>query len=377
MKVTTLVTCLIFVFGWTTELLAQFVPVIAKQRSIDFVMQPDGTEEAVMREEGTYFRSSSGSVLDTMARAKGKHRERHTSVLMDSSTRRTYVLNHRLKEATLKQIRTEPFRPFVLRPDLAVDEGVIGGLDCLAMPVLSPGNPEESAGKVWVAKEANVRVKTETSFGRGRHVRELYDIRFAEPEPSVFKIPEDYKIDDFAWKEEKFTQVYAAGTPYSQTVPEEFHSMGRRTLPDVKGTRLDGVEEQLSGYRGRILLLDFWATWCGPCIAHLPKLRELVARLPADRFALIAISVDEELETVTEFIEDEPMPWTNWHSGMGSDFERFLRIESFPTYVLADENGTILARTGALDSPFISLIEKAVDQLREFGSTQGFMASLN
>ena len=376
MKITTLVTCLVFLFGAVAELPAQFVPVIAKQRSIDFVVQPDGTEKAVVREEGTYLRSSSGSVLDTMARVKGKNRETYTSVLMDSSTRRTYLLNHRLKVATLKQIRTEPFRPFVLRPDRAVDEGVIAGLDCLAMPVLSYGNPEESIGKVWVAKEANVRVKTETNFGQGRRVRELYDIRFAEPEPSVFDIPADYKIDNFAWKEEKVVQVYAGSTPISQTLPEEFHSMGRRTLPNVKGTRLDGVEEQLSDYRGRIVLLNFWATWCAPCIAHLPKLRELVARLPADRFALIAISGDEELETVTRFIEEEPMPWTNWHAGSGSDFELLLNIRGYPTYMLVDETGKALAR-GGMGSPFISLIEKAVDQLGEFGSTEGFMASLN
>jgi len=64
------------------------------------------------------------------------------------------------------------------------------------------------------------------------------------------------------------------------------------------------------------------------------------------------------------------MPWTNWHAGLESDFERFLCIETYPTYLLANENGTILARTGSLDSPFISLIENAVDQLGGFGSTK-------
>ena len=381
MKITTLATCLIFVFGWATELLAQFVPVIAKQRSVHYLVQPDGTETEVMRQEGTYFRSSSGSVLDTMEPVNGKHRRTHRATLMDSSTRKTYDLNHNLKEATLKQVRPGPFRPFALRPDLAVDEGVIGGLDCLAMPVLSPGSPEESVGKVWVARDANVRVKTETNFGRGRQVRELYDIWFAEPEPSVFQIPADYKIDHLSWKEEKIMRVYAAGTPISQalagTEAEVFRSIRRATLPDATGTRLDGVEESLSDYRGRIVLIDFWATWCGPCIAHLPKLRELVAALPADRFALVAISADEQLGTVTRFIQDEPMPWTNWHAGEASDLGRLLRIRGYPTYVLADENGTILTRTGGLDSPFISLIEKAVDQLGEFGSTEGFMSSLN
>ena len=116
------------------------------------------------------------------------------------------------------------------------------------------------------------------------------------------------------------------------------------TLPEVIGTRVDGVEESLSDYRGRVVLLDFWATWCVPCIDVLPDLRKLVEELPADRFALVAISVDEELETVTRFMQDEPMPWTNWHAGLGSNIARLLRVQGYPTYVLVDEDGRILAR---------------------------------
>ena len=61
------------------------------------------------------------------------------------------------------------------------------------------------------------------------------------------------------------------------------------------------------------------------------------------------------------------MPWTNWHAGEGSELARLLRIRSLPTYVLADENGKILTRTGGLIPPFISLIEEALDHLGRFG----------
>jgi len=174
------------------------------------------------------------------------------------------------------------------------------------------------------------------------------------------------------------------GTPVPETLAEAEadllrslnHGTAGGTLPEVTGMRLDGVEEPLSDYRGRILLLDFWATWCKPCVAALPQLREMVAKLPADRFAMIAISVDEELGTVTRFIQEESMPWTNWHAGRGSDFGRLLRIRGYPTYVLVDEQGKILARGSGLIRPFTSLIEKAVHRMGEVGNTRGLDVDL-
>ncbi len=180
-------------------------------------------------------------------------------------------------------------------------------------------------------------------------------------------------------EKEKFLGVHRDSTATPHTLAEAeadllrslHHGTVGAMLPEVTGKRLDGLVERLSDYRGRIVLLDFWATWCGPCVADLPKLRELVAKLPADRFAVVSISGDEELGTVTRFIEDEPMPWTNWHAGEGSDFERLLRIEGYPSYVLVGEGGKILTHVPSLIPPFASLIEKAVRRLGEFGSTRG------
>ena len=141
-------------------------------------------------------------------------------------------------------------------------------------------------------------------------------------------------------EEEALLRTDSDGTPVSDTLAEAevellrslYHGTVGSKLLDLKGTRLDGSEESLSDYRGRVVLLDFWATWCDPCVAALPTLRELVAELPTGRFAIVSISVDEKLETVTRFIEDEPMPWTNWHAGKGSDIEGLLQIEEFPTF---------------------------------------------
>ena len=133
------------------------------------------------------------------------------------------------------------------------------------------------------------------------------------------------------------------------------------SLPDVMASRLDGTEESYSAYSEQVVLLDFWATWCGPCVKSLPKLRELDESLPEARFEILSISVDEKLDTVTEFQVDEPMPWANWHIGPKSDILKTWVVRGYPTYLLVDADGTVLARTHDLNDDLAALIERTVN----------------
>lgn len=146
------------------------------------------------------------------------------------------------------------------------------------------------------------------------------------------------------------------------------HATAGATVPELTGSRLDGAEERLTDYRGRVVLLDFWATWCVPCVVALPKLREMVEESPEDRFVLLSISVDRKVETVTEFQKDKPMPWVNWFTGFPSKSEivRALDVRAFPTYILVDEEGEILARTNFLNLEFMNMLKDAVS-----GGTEG------
>ena len=137
------------------------------------------------------------------------------------------------------------------------------------------------------------------------------------------------------------------------------HATAGGTLPAASGERLDGAEETLAAYAGKVVLIDFWATWCAPCVAALPELRDLVEELPRERFAILSISVDAERETVVDFQADQPMPWANWHVGDRSGIAKAWDVRGFPTYILVDEQGTILGRTNKLSAPFVDLARRA------------------
>ena len=172
---------------------------------------------------------------------------------------------------------------------------------------------------------------------------------------------EDETFDDPSWRTSdgalaprSFAQAEA------DLIASIQHATVGGTLPEWTGRRLDGMEEPLSSYGGRVLLIDFWATWCPPCIDALPDLRQLVSDLPADGFALLAISVDAEVATVTEFMKKEPMPWHNWHVGVSSDIVRVLDVRGFPTYLLVEAGGTILFKGNAPVALLRCMAERAV-----------------
>ena len=132
-------------------------------------------------------------------------------------------------------------------------------------------------------------------------------------------------------------------------------------VSDVRARRVDGTEDSLAAYAGRVVLVDFWATWCGPCLEAFPKLREMVDKLPKERFQIIGVSVDEELDTVTDYLADNPLQWVVWHVGDESEIVRRWRVTGFPTYVLIGPDGTIINKyPGVFNAEFKAEIEQAV-----------------
>ena len=135
-----------------------------------------------------------------------------------------------------------------------------------------------------------------------------------------------------------------------------------KAAPEVNTLDIDGKKVKLSDLKGKVVVLDFWATWCGPCKSMIPHTRELVKKMDGKPFVFVSISADEEKQTLEDFLKKTPMPWTHWYSGMGGVVEDW-DIEGYPTIFILDAKGVIRKKIEEADSKAIDAeVEKLVKQ---------------
>jgi thiol-disulfide isomerase/thioredoxin len=106
---------------------------------------------------------------------------------------------------------------------------------------------------------------------------------------------------------------------------------------------LDGKTVTRDSLKGKVVLLDFWATWCIPCIKALPELKDLRQKNAGQPLVIVSVSVDDDKKTVQDFTSRNGMDWLQAWDGEMKAVSVF-RVDSFPSYVLLDTEGRIAYR---------------------------------
>jgi thiol-disulfide isomerase/thioredoxin len=119
-------------------------------------------------------------------------------------------------------------------------------------------------------------------------------------------------------------------------------------VPSLRLKSEDGKVVALDSFRGKPVLLDFWATWCGPCVAALPKLAQIYQEAKDKGLILLTVDQDEEANTAAEFLAKKGYAWRNFHDGDG-DIEGLVGRSGIPRTMLVDAQGKIAYDAEGMD----------------------------
>ena len=112
---------------------------------------------------------------------------------------------------------------------------------------------------------------------------------------------------------------------------------------------LDGNALDWSAYKGKVVLIDFWATWCQPCLKELPNIRQVHSDWNAKGFEVLSINMDDDLKPVRQYLSSNLLPWKTYHSsdltalGFKSEIAKQFGITAIPFLVLVDAEGKVAA----------------------------------
>jgi RNA polymerase sigma factor (sigma-70 family) len=145
---------------------------------------------------------------------------------------------------------------------------------------------------------------------------------------------------------------------------DEMHNLTEgKPAPEIDGKDIDGKPLKLVDYRGKVIVLVFWGSWCGPCMREVPHERELVEKYKGKPFTLLGVNCRETAESARKTMEAEKMTWPQWYDGEddgGPIVERY-HVRAYPTVFVIDAKGIIRAKN-ALGEGLDQLVERLVKE---------------
>ena len=114
----------------------------------------------------------------------------------------------------------------------------------------------------------------------------------------------------------------------------------------IDGTTLDGDKFDWKAYRGKVVLVDFWATWCGPCVQELPNVLANYEKYHDKGFEVVGISLDEDRERLERFVVERKLPWVclfEEGTGTSNPVAEYYGVTGIPTVMLVDREGKVVS----------------------------------
>ncbi|MEL6894940.1 MAG: thioredoxin-like domain-containing protein [Planctomycetota bacterium] len=226
-----------------------------------------------------------------------------------------------------------------------------------ALPAPSKGKSGVRVGKIQVDGEqavALVRVKV----GAVPNQLQLH----LKKESTIWKVGGISILTPAGPRKIDFENIAAMGTAASDansdqkpSVPPKRESLVGKDMP-LSGITYSGAELDMQQFRGKYVLIDFWATWCGPCRKEIPNILANYEKYHDKGFEVVAISVDKSMDTLNKYVQTEQPPWTivaDRHPNNSNSMSQRYKITGIPSVFLLGPDGKVVvencrgARLGA------------------------------
>jgi thiol-disulfide isomerase/thioredoxin len=197
-----------------------------------------------------------------------------------------------------------------------------------AIDALIAKHAADKTDEVAMIALMKARLYLEVFEDNAKGIALLKDIKAKYPQSEIAKNV-DQAVDALE-KQQASASKLAVGQPF----------------PPFTEKDLNGKPLALADFKGKIVLVDFWATWCGPCVEELPNVLAAYQKYHDKGFDIIGISLDQNRDALTGFIKERGMTWVQYFDGLGwkNKLGEQYGIQSIPNTYLLDRDGIIIAK---------------------------------